>query len=106
MKTVSINLYEFSELSETAREKALMDQRDFELSTFEPSDYDDSFEMTYEKFEEELTDDDLIKTINANEYLYFFNGEMASICTYTGGPKIGTTEFKFNGETYIYGAEQ
>lgn len=51
---------------------------------------------------EYLTSEEAIKeTIEANEYFFFADGELANCTTYTGQhEKAGTTELNFHGEIY------
>lgn len=88
MKTVSINLYSFSELSKDSQHKAIEKHSDF---------LNDDSELDSPGFSES----DVIENIEANEYLFFNDGSLASCITYTGKhPKAGITEFKFKGSTY------
>ena len=102
MKKVQINLYSFNELNKDAKNYAIEEHRDFLLSIYSDSDFDESYNMTYSKYEKSLTEEYLIEEIEANEYLFFFNGELANITTYFGKhKKAGTTELKLFDETYI-----
>jgi len=114
MKTVNvkINLYSFNELSEEAKQKAIEEHRNFELSSMQPNDFisgdpeydteeeiQKTFDAEYKYYE--MNDEPIIENIEANDYLFFENGELASCVTYCGdSPKAGTTEFKFMNETY------
>ena len=114
MKTVNvkINLYSFDELSEQAKEKAIENHRNFELSIMQPEDFisGDSEYDTPEELEKaykaeykyyETEDEPIIENIKANDYIFFENGELAECVTYTGNsPKAGITEFKFMGNVY------
>ncbi len=85
MKTVTINLYSFDELTEQAQEKAIQDHAEF---------------LAQEE-EEEFSRDDVIDNIIINNYLFFEDGELAHITEYTGKhPKSGTLEFHFHGRTF------
>lgn len=111
MKKATINLYDFNELNPKAKERAINDHRDFLLSVMQPDDfisgepeYDteeklmETYNAEYEYF---LNDDEpIIESIEINDYMFFGNGEMANVTTYTGGPKTGTVELKFCGEVY------
>lgn len=98
MKQVTINLYSFAELSEQAKERAISEHGIFLDSL--PLEYEDEsgkFKVEYHEHSEE----EIIDSINANEYIFFADGEIASCVTYTGGhPKAGKTELKFAGEIY------
>jgi len=99
MKTANIKLYSFSELSESAKLKAIEDHREFLESL--PVEIEDESGELKEYYGMEYTDSEIIENIEANEYIYFNNGEMTSCVTYTGShPKAGITEFKFKGEIY------
>lgn len=89
MKTVQINLYEFSELNEKAKEKAIEDHRNFMYSV---DHYDD----------DDLDDDEyIIENIECNEYLFYSDGDLANCVTYCGKhPKTGTTGLKIGNDIY------
>jgi hypothetical protein len=96
MKQVTINLYSFNELSEAAKENAIYEHMRFMYS----------LESRYEEGNlnsvEEITESEVIESIEINDYLFYFNGEMAYVTTYTGKhDKTGTSEFKLHGETYL-----
>ena len=110
MKTVNvkINLYSFNELSAEAKQKAIDEHRSFELSIMQPNDFisgdpeydteeelQKAYDTEYNNYE--MNDEPIIENIEANNYLFFSTGELASCTTYT---KTGITEFKFMGETY------
>lgn len=87
MKNVSIRLYSFSELSDTAKQKAVYDHAIF-LNEI------DAKGRIFE-------DDETIDAIESNEYLFFEDGVLARCTQYTGThPKSGTLEFHFHGRTY------
>ena len=98
MKTVKINLYQFSELSEEAQQKAISEALNFldnELIEYE----DESGNMQHKYHDH--TDEEAEDFINANEYLFFANGEQANTITYCGAhPRAGESELKFFGETF------
>ena len=109
MKQVTINLYSFSELPESAKQKAIEEHRVFELSTMQPShfksgdrEYDTEAELqkTYaEEYKYYLENDEpIIEAIEANDYLFFADGNMVQSVTYT---EICITETTIGGETYI-----
>lgn len=97
MKTIKINLYTFAELSEEARKEAINDAIIFLDS--EPEEYEDeNGEMKSEYIDH--TEEDAEDFINANEYLFFKNGEQAHTITYCGNhPRKGESELKLFGET-------
>jgi len=98
MLTVSINLYSFNELNEAAKEFAVNDYANFlEEIGNEYEDENGVMQTDYSRPDEETT----IETIEANEYLFFEDGTMASITHYCGKhEKAGITEFKFKGRVY------
>jgi len=98
MKTVQISLYSLSELSHEAKQKAIFDHKCFL----------DELPEEYENEEGELVEeivnhdeDETIASIEANDYLFYANGELAHCVTYTGNhPKSGKTEFRIEGSVY------
>ena len=115
---VTIKLYELDELSSTARAKAIEDHRLFLLGEMSPSDfisgdaeYDTEVELqkTYEAEYSHVAGEDepVVESIEANEYLFFGNGELAATVRYTGKhPLAGTTVFIFQGVTYEVAHEE
>lgn len=101
MKTVQINLYQFSELSEKAQQKAIYQHADFLLSEgLEVENEEGQIEITYPH---EIEDNDVIESIEANEYYFFASGDLATVVKYCGDhPESGKIEFTFHGEkSYI-----
>lgn len=100
MKTIKINLYTFAELSDEAREYAINDAIIF-LDN-EPTEYEDEngeIKSEYINHTEKEAED----FINANEYLFFKNGEQAHTITYFGAhPRTGESELNLFGETYKF----
>jgi hypothetical protein len=87
MKTVKINLYQFNELSEEAKQKAVFDHSIF-LNEI------DADGCTF-------NDVETIEAIEVNEYLFFADGELAHCTTYTGKHgKAGKTELNLHGEVF------
>ena len=87
MKTVTINLYAFNELSDKAKEKAIEEHREFMLSVMRPEDfisgckeYDtpEELEKIYNAEYDYIlyNDEPIIDNIEANEYLFYKNGEI------------------------------
>ena len=98
MRQATINLYSFNELSEQAKEKAIIDHSDFLESVL--TDYEDEFGDIKNSYIRP-TEDEAIESIEINEYIFFQNGELANCTHYVGGhPKAGITEFNFNGTIY------
>ena len=98
MKTVSINLYSFSELNDNAKNRAIDEHRDFMQSI--PHEYQNEHgELVFECTK--YTKAEVIDNIEANEYLFFANGILADTVKYVGKhPKAGTSELNFFGEIY------
>ena len=101
MKTAKINLYQFSELSEEAKQKAIFEHENFLLSI--GIEQEDEEGETAIEYPEEITDSEVIESIEANEYYFFASGELADVVQYCGEhPESGKTEFNFYGEkTFI-----
>lgn len=110
---ITIKLYSFSELNEKAKRKAIEEHREFELSVMRPDDfisgiaeYDtpEELQKTYEaQYDYYLMNDEpIIESIEANDYLFFENGKLASTVRYCGNhPLAGETHFIFNGVDYL-----
>ena len=115
---ITIKLYSFSELDEKAKRKAIEAHREFMLSLMTPDDfisgiaeYDtpEELQKIYEaEYDYYLFDDEpIIENIEANEYLFFENGELAHTVRYCGAhPLSGETHFIFNGADYIIKTEK
>ncbi len=98
---IPIKLFRLAELDEDARERALEEHRDFLVTVYSDDMYDSSFEMTQEKYENELTEDEVIDSIDINDYLYYASGEMAHTIQFTGGhARSGERILKHQGEEY------
>lgn len=92
---VVIELFTFEELSESTKVVALWEHRGFMLEKYNDSDFDESINMTYEEYEESLTDNEVIENIEANDYYFFENGELADVVQ-RAGEKVLT----YNGKEY------
>jgi len=115
---ITIKLYSFSELNEKAKRKAIEAHREFMLSIMAPDDfitgiaeYDtpEELQKTYEaQYDYYLMNDEpIIENIEANDYLFFANGEIAHTVRYCGAhPLSGETHFIFNGTDYIIKREK
>jgi hypothetical protein len=110
MKTIQteIKLYEYEELSKDAKDKAFAEHEDF--LRWHPAEYEEEDEAgniitkydNMDEWIEEEIKEHVEESIRINEYLFFENGEMAHITHFVGEhEKAGTTEFYFNGKTYI-----
>lgn len=98
MKHVTINLYSFNELQGKARERAINEHTEFLEGEGMESENEEG-ELIREDYTP--TEDEVIDNIEANDYIYFEDGSLASCVTYCGGhEKAGTTEFKFKGRVY------
>lgn len=78
MLTATINLYEFRELSDEAKRKAIDDEIEFLIDVVNSTYFD-----TEEEYQAELADvqrdEEAIHCIELNDYLFFENGEMAEV---------------------------
>ena len=91
MVEIKIHLYQFAELSDTAKVKAIMDHRVFMINTLEPdyidgvTDWNDpeKMQMYYDELDYlNENDEPIVESIEANEYLFFNNGALAHTQTY------------------------
>jgi len=110
---ITIKLYSFSELDKKAKRKAIEAHREFMLSIMRPEDfitgipeYDtpEELQKTYEaEFDYyAMNDKPIIESIEANDYLFFANGELAHTVRYCGNHQLaGETHFIFNGVDYL-----
>lgn len=91
---IEIELYEYDELNEKAKEKAFEEHQDFLSEIVE--DWKNILLLNGEEFKSYIDD-----SIKANAYLFFENGEMANTTTYTDNhEKAGTRELNFHGVFY------
>jgi hypothetical protein len=97
MKNATINLYQFNELSNEAKEKAISQHEDFLLSIGQECENEQGEMETL--YSDTIERSEVIESIEMNEYYFFIDGELAHCTTYTGGEKTGTTEFIFKGTT-------
>ena len=111
-----IHLYQFDELQERAQQKAIQDHREFLLSTMQPSDFIsgcpeyDTPEELQKQYESEyeyylFNDEPITESIEINEYYYFFDGTLANVTHYTGGPRAGKLLINIHGETDLFTLE-
>ena len=99
MKQVLINLYELNELTEKARQRAIDDHFNFLCSIGQEVEGDDG--QMYTDYSEP-DEQDVIESIEINEYLFYADGDMANCTTYTGEhPKAGTTELIIGNDIYL-----
>lgn len=115
MLDLNIRLYSFQELKPAAQEKAIFEHRQFLVDTLRPDFIDgvtdwnnpekmEMYHAEYEYLEENAAP--IIENIEANEYLFFANGEMCWSCHYTAGPKKGQTEINIHGEIFTIAQTQ
>lgn len=103
MKKAQINLYSVNELNEDARAMVIEQHKEFLLSIYS----DKSLNMTYSDYEDGLNNEYIIEEIEANDYLYFFNGTLANTTYYFGKhEKAGTNELKLFNEVYIINKDE
>ena len=99
MKAIEIKLYKFNELSEEAKEKAIDEHKVF-LDSILFDFQDEEGEMQEEYIDH--TEEQVIESIEINEYLFFSDGKLANTTTYTGKhEKAGTTELKIGNDIYV-----
>lgn len=112
-QTVSVTLFQFSELSEPAQRKAIEDHREFLLSIMRPEDFisgDPEYDtpvLLQKAYNAQFayyceSDESITESIEANEYWFFTDGTLADVVTYTAGPKKGKSVFTFHGETDVF----
>lgn len=100
MKTLQIELtlYNFEELSETAKQIAIYEHGIF-LNQFPQECQNEKGEMYREYIDH--TEAEIIESITINEYLFFQTGNLASVTTYTGKhEKAGISELTLEGKIY------
>lgn len=99
MKTIKINLYKFEELSKEAQDRAVVQHKMFlDGQPIECENEDGTMGEEYHEYEEE----EVIDSIEANEYYFFADGVLAHCTTYTGKhERSGETELHFHGKDYI-----
>ncbi len=88
MRTIRIKVYKFDELNEAAKQKAIMDQVNFEIFVMDENSpyYEVAMEMEKMKTPWFLTEalyfdyrDSIIETIKANEYEFYKDGELLNL---------------------------
>lgn len=100
MKTVIINLYSLSELSEEAKSKAIAEHASLLLSQGDEMENEAGELETI--YRDDIEDSEVIESIEANEYLFFKNGDMARCTNFTGTHKrTGETALFLHGEEYL-----
>ena len=99
MKQATINLYEFKELEEKAKEKAISQHEAFLLGEGQQVEGENGELVT--EYPDTIEQEEVIDSIEANEYLFFFDGSLAHTCQYVGNhpTKAGVHEFIFKGQT-------
>lgn len=109
MVELKIKLYKLDELSAFAQGHAIEEHRQFLLDTLRP-DYIDGFcdwnnpekmEMYHSEYEYiEDNDEPVIESIEANDYLFYYDGTICQTVTYTAGTEAGQTWATIHGERY------
>jgi mRNA-degrading endonuclease HigB of HigAB toxin-antitoxin module len=108
---IMIKLYKLDELSEKARQKAIEEHRQFELSIMSPDDfisgeaeYDtpEKLQKTYElEYDYYLYNDEpIIESIEANDYYFYEDGELADVTEHIKNNEVYKVELKLNGVIY------
>lgn len=98
MVQVLINIYEIHELTPKAKERAISKHYNFLASEGCECENEEG-ELVVEDYDP--SEEEVIENIELNEYMFYADGEMAHCCTYTGGPKAGTTELTIGEDIYI-----
>jgi hypothetical protein len=95
MKTINVSLYSFSELSGQAKDRAINEHEQFLCSV--GFDCENEAGVMVTEYPEELDEETVIDSIEANEYLFYSDGTLARAITYT---KTGITEVSLFGEVH------
>jgi len=110
MINFTVAVYPFDELSESAKQNAIQQHREFLLAIMQPDDFIsgcaeyDTPEELQKAYESEydyylMNDEPIAESITINEYLFFADGQLASTTTYCGNhEKSGQTWIKFHGQ--------
>ena len=114
---ITIKLYSFNELSDNAKIKAIEEHRKFYLDIMQLTDFIsgdpkyDTPEELQKAYDAEWSyynenDEPIVENIEANDYLFFANGELANTVKYCGNhPLKGRTYFKYDGVDYLINKE-
>ena len=113
MERVTITLYQFDELSEKAKQKAIFEHREFLLTTMQPEDFisgDPQYDtpvLLQKSYNAQFAyycenDEPIVESIEINDYWFFHDGTLADVTTYTAGPNKGKSIFTFHGETDVF----
>jgi len=79
---IEVGLYTIDELEENARDKAITEHREFLLGMFDAGEYD--WDIEYDTYKDNLTEEDIIESIDANECLYYIDGTTPHTIRYMG----------------------
>ena len=92
MYQITINLHSFDELSKPAKQNAVNEHTQFLIEMQDPEN----------EMNDYIPDDtEVIDNIKINEYLFYVNGDLASMTQYTGEHhKSGKLEAKFKGQIF------
>lgn len=98
MKTaiLKINLFQFQELSDEAKQEAIEEHFHF-LNSLGMEVENESGQLITEEYEP--SESEVIENIEINEYFFYENGELASTIKYTGKhPLSGSTVYQHKGQ--------
>lgn len=96
--TIQINLYSLHELEETPKETAIQDHSNFLISQGIEIENENG---KLENVEYNPSESEVIENIEANDYIFFSNGELADCTTFCGKhPRAGETVFNYRGAEY------
>jgi len=99
MKKATINLYEYSELNSKAKERAISEHEAFLLSI--GNEFENENGELVREYPNEIDIIGVIESIEINEYLFYSDGELASVTHYCGKhPKAGIIELKLGSDIY------
>lgn len=91
---IELELYKYNELNNIAKEKAFRNHFDFLIGFADEEQ--EIIHLTEEQQKEYVE-----KSININEYYFFYNGDLAECITYCGKhEKAGITELTFQNKVY------
>ena len=99
MKTaiVQIQLFQFNELNDEASTKAVNDHYYF-LAEMGQEYENENGEMITEYYDP--SEEEVINSIEINDYYFYNNGELANVTNYTGAhPNAGKTGYKHTAQT-------
>jgi hypothetical protein len=96
--TIKILLYSISELQEQPKDIAIQEHENFLVSQGMEIENE---EGKLENIPYNPTKEEIIESIEINDYLFFKNGDMANCTTFVGNhPRAGKTVLNFRGSEY------